>query len=46
METGHDHYYGTWYCHNVQNDVSVEEWKAEQKCRRAERKAEAASQQQ
>ena len=28
-ETGHSHYYGSWYFQYVHNDLSVEEWKAE-----------------
>ena len=39
-ETCHDHCYGSWYCCNVQNDVSVKEWKAEQKRRREEPRGE------
>ena len=28
-ETGHAHYYGSWYCPYVPNPVPVEVWKAE-----------------
>ena len=39
VETGHAHYYGSWYCPFVPNPVPVEVWKAERMAQLQAKKA-------